>query len=192
MELSAWFERQWHFNDDPYGFDDDRTITPYTNLYWVYAALNYEFKGSGDKFSLAITAGGSTDADRFSAWRLGGMLPLITEFPLEIPGYYYEELTATRFVHFYGSYGIPLDRKHHWDLRLEAATAHLDYPPGGFAQRDWQTGAGGGITFTPGNKDFQIVLRYGYGFNALRHGQEGAQSVGLLFQYDFDAKKKQH
>ena len=28
------------------------------------------------------------------------------------------------------------------------------------------------------------------GFNAVRHGDEGAQSVSLLFQYDFEARKK--
>jgi hypothetical protein len=137
-----------------------------------------------------VTAGGSTGADLFSAWRLGGVLPLVSEFPLVLPGYYYEELTAERFVHFYGSYSIPLDQGHHWDFRLEAATARLDYLPG-FAQKgDWQTGAGCGITYSPKQKNYQIVLRYGYGFNALRHGVEGAQSVGILFQYDFNARKK--
>jgi len=190
LELSVWFERQRHFHDDTYGFDNDRLITPDTDLYWAYAGLDYEFKPSGNKFSFAVTAGGSTGADLFSAWRLGGVLPLVSEFPLVLPGYYYEELTAERFVHFYGSYSIPLDQGHHWDFRLEAATARLDYLPG-FAQKgDWQTGAGCGITYSPKQKNYQIVLRYGYGFNALRHGVEGAQSVGILFQYDFNARKK--
>jgi hypothetical protein len=190
LELSAWFQRERHFDDDTYGFDNDRRITPDTDLYWVYASLDYELKGSGDRFSFATTAGGSTNADLFSAWRLGGVLPLVTEFPLVIPGYYYEELTATRFVHFYGSYSIPLDQEHLWDFRLEAATARLDYLPG-FQQRgDWQTGAGCGIGFSPKRANYKIILRYGYGFNAIRHDKEGAQSVGILFQYDFNARKK--
>jgi hypothetical protein len=190
LEVSIWFQRQRDFNADPYGYDNDRSISPYTDLYWLYAGLDYEFKGNGDRFSLAVTAGGSKDADLFSAWRLGGDLPLVTEFPLIIPGYYYDELTATRFVHFYGSYGIPLDEAHRWDLRLEAATARLDYFPG-FAQRgDWQTGAGLGLTYAPQQQNYKIVLRYGYGFNAIRYGREGAQSVGVLFQYDLNARKK--
>lgn len=54
-------------------------------------------------------------------------------------------------------------------------TAHLDYLPG-FAQRSsWQTGAVGGVSFAPKNKKFKIVLRYGYGFNAIRNGREGAK-----------------
>jgi hypothetical protein len=75
---------------------------------------------------------------------------------------------------------------------VEAATARLDYLPG-FEQRgDWQTGAGCAISLTPREKNFQIVLRCGYGFNAIRHDKEGAQSVGILFQYDFNARKKAH
>jgi hypothetical protein len=192
LELSAWFQRQWRFDDDTYGFNNDQAISSHTDLYWAYAGLDYKFEKSGDKFSFATTVGGSTDADRLSAWRLGGFLPLETEFPLLLPGYYFEELTATRFVHFYGSYSIPLDQEHRWDLRLEAATARLDYLPG-FEQRDdWQTGAGFGIIFTPKRKNYEIELRYGYGFNAIRRGKEGAQSVGLLFQYDFNARKGAH
>jgi len=118
------------------------------------------------------------------------VLPLISEFPLVLPGYYYEELTAKSFVHLYGAYDIALDRAHRFNFRVEAASAHLDYLPGFEQSSRWQTGAGGALTFSPKKKNFQIVLRYGYGFNALRRGQEGAQSIGLLFQYDFGASKK--
>ena len=34
------------------------------------------------------------------------------------------------------------------------------------------------------------MLRYGYGFNAIRNGKEGAQSIGLLFQYNFEKPGK--
>ena len=190
LELSVWYERQWRFEDTPYGFNNDRTISPTASLYWVYAGLNYAFTNSGQKIHFAVTAGGSSDADRFSAWRLGGVLPLISEFPLVLPGYYYEELTAKSFVHLYAAYDIALDRAQRFTFRVEGATAHLDYLPG-FEQPDaWQTGAGCALTFAPKRKNFEIVLRYGYGFNAIRHGEEGAQSVGLLFQYDFEARKK--
>ncbi len=192
LEFSGWFERQWHFDDDTYGFNNDRSISPYTNLYWLYAGLDYELKESGDRFSFATTVGGSTDADRFSAWRLGGVLPLVSEFPLEIPGYYYDELTATRFMHFHGTYSIPLDQDHRWNLQLEAATARMVYLPGFEQKSDWQTGAGGAIIFAPKQKAYEIALRYGYGFNAIRHGKDGAQSIGLLFQYDFNAGKREH
>ena len=187
MELSLWFERQWRLEDDTYGLDNDRRINPGGSLYWLYAGLNYAFTNSGQRISFALTAGGSTDADRFSAWRLGGVLPLVSEFPLILPGYYYEELTAQRFVHLYAAYDIPLDRAQRFKFRLEAATANLDYLPG-FEQSPWQTGVGCGLTFAPKRKNFKIELRYGYGFNAIRNGEEGTQSSGVLFQYDFQAR----
>jgi hypothetical protein len=186
LEVSAWVERQWRSRHGLYGYAGDRGTESHTDLFWAYAGLNYAWTNIGHKASLAVTAGGSDDADRFSAWRLGGVLPLVSEFPLVLPGYYYQELTARRFVHLYGSYLIPLDAARRWQFRLEAASAAIKALPG-FEQRgSWQTGAGCGLTFTPASKTCQIVLRYGYGFNALRDGEEGSHSVGLLVQYDFD------
>ena len=188
LELSAWYERQRDYGATAYGFDDDRRLSPSTDLYWVFAGLNYQFKPSGDQLSVAFTAGGSTHADLFSAWRLGGVLPLVSEYPLMLPGYYYEELTAVHFAHFYGAYAIPLDRKQRWDVMFEAATAHLDYLPGYAQPGDWQSGAGMGFGFSPGQR-YKIILRCGYGFNALRSGKQGAESVGLLFQWNLSPKQ---
>jgi hypothetical protein len=66
----------------------------------------------------------------------------------------------------------------------------VDYLNGYQQNSAWQTGVGGGLTFAPKNKSFEIVLRYGYGFNAIRNGKEGSQSIGLLFQYNFEKWKK--
>ena len=192
LELSCWYERQWRSGTRPYGFGGDRSINSAVSLYWVYAGLNYTWTNSGNHVSLAFTAGGSSGADRFSAWRIGGVLPLVSELPLMLPGYYYEELSAKDFVHFYGAYMIPLDHRHRLQLMVEAATACVSYLPG-FEQREaWQTGAGVGLGFTSKREMFRVILRYGYGFNAIRHGREGSQSVGLLFQFNFDACRKRH
>ena len=189
LELSFWVERRWRLDSQEYGFANDRSISPNVNLFWAYAGINYTWTNSGQEISFAFTAGGSTSADQLSAYRLGGVLPLVSEFPLVLPGYYYEELTATRFEHFYAAYNVPLDPSHRWKFRLEAATAHLGYLPGYEQTSDWQTGVGGGVTFAPSKRNFEIVLRYGYGFNAIRDGHEGAQSIGVLFQYNFEARK---
>ena len=190
LELSVWFERQWHLNSDTYGFNNDRRINPNSNLYWLYAGVNYAWTNSGQKIAFATTIGGVTEADRFSAWRIGGVLPLVAEFPLTLPGYYFNELMATRFQHFYAAYDIPLDAAHRWHFRPEAATAHLEYLRGSEQSSSWQSGSGVGLTFAPKNQKFQVVLRYGYGFNAIRDGKEGAHSIGLLFQYNFETRKK--
>lgn len=191
LELSVWFQRQWRLQDGTYGFNNDRRISPGVSLYWVYAGLNYTLTNSGQRFSFAVTAGDSTDADRLSAWRLGGVLPLASEFPLVLPGYFYDELTARRFVHLYAAYDIPLDPGQIFKFRVEAASANLGYLAG-FEQSPWQTGAGCALTIAPRKRNFQIVLRYGYGFNAIRNGHEGAHSIGLLFQYNFGALKESH
>lgn len=190
LEVSVWYERQWRLNDGAYGLNRDRFMNERSDLYWAYAGLDYSWTNIGHKVSFAATAGGSGDTDRFSAWRLGGVLPLVAEFPLILPGYFYQELTAERFVHLHASYLMPLGLEDRLQFRLEAATARLDYLRG-FEQPDrWQTGVGCGLTFTPRNKICRVVVRYGYGFNAIRDdGDKGAHSVGLLVQYDFEQHK---
>ena len=191
MEVSVWFERQWRFNGSMYGFaDDPLQVQPTTDLYWLYAGLNYAWTNTGHQFTFGLTAGGSENTDRFSAWRLGGVLPLAAEFPLTLPGYYYQELSAQRFVHLSGSYVLPLSADHRWQARLGAASACLDYLAG-FAQSSrWQTGVGAALSYTSRNQVWRVIARYGYGFNALRDGREGAHSVGLLFQYNFQQRKQ--
>ena len=191
MEVSVWFERQWRFNGSMYGFaDDPLQVQPTTDLYWLYAGLNYAWTNTGHQFTFGLTAGGSENTDRFSAWRLGGVLPLAAEFPLTLPGYYYQELSAQRFVHLSGSYVMPLSADHRWQARLGAASACLDYLAG-FAQSSrWQTGVGAALSYTSRNQVWRVIARYGYGFNALRDGREGAHSVGLLFQYNFQQRKQ--
>ena len=191
LEASVWFSRQWRLNSGPYGYDGDRAVNTWSDLYWAYAAMAYSWTNIGHRLSFAATAGATGNADRFSAWRLGGVLPLIAEFPLILPGYYYQELSAQRFVHLYASYLLPLDTATRFQLRFEAATALIDYLDGFEQPTRWQTGVGCGLVFTPRNKVMRVVLRYGYGINAVRDGEdEGAHSVGVLFQFDFDQYKQ--
>ena len=192
MEVSIWFERQWRLNDGAYGFAGDRRIQPTTDLYWIYAGLNYAWTNTGNQFTFAVTAGGSDHADRFSAWRLGGVLPLAAEFPLTLPGYYYQEVSAKRFVHLSASYVAPLSADHRWQVRLGAASAYVDYLPGFEQPGHWHTGMGPDLSFTSRSQVWRVILRYGYGFNALRDGQEGGHSVGLLYQYNFERRKFRH
>ena len=142
---------------------------------------------SKNMFRLIITY--ECASDRFSAFRLGGVLPLAAEFPLALPGYYYQEISARRFVHMSAAYVLPLSRDHHWQLRLEAASAYVDYLPGFEQPGNWQTGVGPGLSYTSKSEVWRVVLRYGYAVNALRNGHEGGSSVGLLYQYNFERRK---
>ena len=190
MEMSIWYEHQWRLDDSTYGFEGDRRVQPSTDLYLLYAGLNYAWTNTGNQFTFGLTAGDSENADRFSAWRLGGVLPLAAEFPLTLPGYYYQEISAQRFVHLSASYVAPLSADHRWQLRLGVATACVDYLPGLEQPSHWLTGAGPGLSYTSRREVWRVILRYGYGFNALRDGHEGAHSVGVLYQYNFEQRKR--
>ena len=56
--------------------------------------LAYTLPELKHSFYVSVTAGTSVHADRFSAYRLGSLLPLVAEFPSPLPGYYYQEISA--------------------------------------------------------------------------------------------------
>ena len=189
MEVSIWYEQQWRFNSGPYGYAGDRSVQPTSARYWLYAGLNYAWTNTGNQFTFGLTAGGSDNADRFSAYRLGGVLPLAAEYPMTLPGYYYQEISARGGVNLSASYVAPLSADHRWQLRLDVAAAYVDYLPGFEQPNHWNTGAGPSLSFTSRSEVWRVILRYGYGFNAFRDGQEGAHSIGLLYQYNFERRK---
>jgi hypothetical protein len=183
MELSVWYEGQYRTGSGTYGYDD-RTVEPSSHLFWARAFLAYTLPESQHTFSLDLTAGTSIDADRFSAYRLGSLLPLAAEFPLSLPGYYYQELSAQRFVLLRGAYAIPLDSRQRWNLTATGSTSYVDYLPGLSQPGNWNSGVAAGILYkTP---SWRIMTGYGYGFNAIRSHGRGAQSIWLLLQLDLD------
>ena len=119
MELSIWYEGQFRTDSGPYGFNGvsyDRSVEEQSHLFWAEAALSYTLPKSQQNFYVRLTAGTSVDADRFSAYRLGGYLPLVAEFPLSLPGYYFQEISARQFVLFNANYLLPLDKSQRWNL----------------------------------------------------------------------------
>jgi len=123
MELSAWYENMFRLRPSVYGFAGDREIKQTSHLFWARALLAYTFPKSKQSFSVSLTGGASLDADRFSAYRLGGILPMASEFPLTLPGYYYQEISAQKFVLFGGQYSVPLGASKSWALNFVATTA---------------------------------------------------------------------
>lgn len=181
MELSAWYEGMFRTGTGTYGYGD-RSVVPESHLFWSEALLAYTLPELKHSFYVSITAGTSIDADRFSAYRLGSLLPLVAEYPLSLPGYYYQEISAREFVLAGGNYMIPLDSKQRWNLSATASTAVVDYLPGLSQPGNWQTGLGGGVLYK--SPSWKIMFGYGYGVDAIRSHGRGAQSVGLLLQFD--------
>lgn len=183
MELSIWYEGQFRSNPDTYGYATNQYhLHGQSQLFWARGLLAYTFTNSGQAFYLSLTAGTSADTDRFSAYRLGALLPMVSEFPLSLPGYYFQEISARRFVLLGGNYIIPLDPKQHWNVNITAATAGVQYLPGLEQDGHWLSGVGGGVLYQASS--IKVMVGYAYGIDAIRSSGRGAHSIGILLQYD--------
>ena len=189
MELSGWYEGHFRTGAGEYGFNGDRRIESHTHLFWSRALLKYTLPESHQFFDVSLTMGIAANPDRLSAFRMGGYLPFISEFPLNIPGYYYQELSATRFALFNAQYSFPIDPKKNWSVDVFGATGAVDYLSALSQPGNWHSGLGGGITYTSPRNSWFVSVFYGHGFDAIRKDERGADQVGLVFQYDFEARK---
>ena len=196
MELSVWYEGHLRSDSGAYGnlTSDgyDRELNELSHLFWAEAALAYTLPKSQQSFYVRLTAGTSVDADRFSAYRLGGFLPLIAEFPLSLPGYYFQEISARQFVLLNANYLLPLDPQKRWNIDVNVASAFVDYLPGESQPGNWLNGVGGGILYHSPSDRWKIMLNYGYGIDAIRSHGRGANSLGLLVQFDLGRKHSQN
>ena len=189
MEMSIWHEGQWRSNPGGYGFGGDRSVRGSSHLFWARALLTYTFPASEQSFNVGLTAGTSAGADRFSAYRMGAALPMASEFPLNVPGYYFQEISAQRFVLLSGQYSVPLDRARLWSINALAATAVVDYIAGLNQPGDWHSGVSGGIGYRSSRNTWQVIAGYAYGLDAIRNQGRGAQSIGIVFQFDLEARQ---
>ncbi len=170
MELSAWYEGQYRIDAGRYGFNGDRELRDHSHLFWGRALLVYTMPELQHNFSVSLTAG--------------------SEFPLTLPGYYFQELSADRFVLLSSQYAVPLGPWKQWGFMLSAATAEIDYLRGLEQPGRWNSGVGGGLLFRSKSQAWNIVLGYSYGIDAIRSGGRGAHSVGILIQYDLEADRR--
>src|SRR6185437_6979418 len=147
MEISVWYEGMFRSNPGHYGFNDDRQVEPSSHIFWGSAALAYTLPASKQNFFARLVGGTSVAADRLSAFRLGGFLPLVAEYPLSLPGYYYQEFSARQFVLLNAAYLLPIAPDQRWNLNFTAATAVIDYLPGTSQSGNSVSGVGGGILY---------------------------------------------
>jgi hypothetical protein len=187
MELSVWYQGDFRTQSETYGFND-RKLEPSSHLFWGQAYLAYVMPELKHSFSLSLTAGSSIDPDRFSAYRLGALLPLASEFPLSIPGYFYQEISAKDFLLFAGNYLMPLDKKERWSLDVSFATGVVTYLEGLEQPGNWHTGVGGGVLYK--SDSYKVLVGYAYGVNAIRSDDRGAHSIGILMQLDLGQAKQ--
>ena len=190
MELSVWYEGEFRTKPGRYGYNNDRTLEGSSHLYWARALLTYTFPESKQSFGISLTTGTGTQMDRLNAYRMGGNLPLYSEFPLTLPGYYFQELSAESFVLLGANYNLPLDARQNWWITTLAATAYVDYLDDLGQSGDWNSGVGGGIVYRSSSDSWQVALAYGYGVDAIRNGERGAHSLSILVQFDLDRSRR--
>ena len=190
MELSAWYRGDFRTEDGGYGYNDDRYVESHSHLFWGQALLAYTLPELKHNFRVSLTVGATIDADRFSAYRLGALLPLSAEFPLTLPGYFFEELSAERFALGGASYLMPLDQKQRWSLNAQVTTAYVDYLEGLEQPGRWNTGVAGGILYRSPEDFLKVLVVYAYGVDAIRSGERGAHSVGVLLQFDLERARE--
>jgi hypothetical protein len=184
MELSIWYEGDWRSKSGGYGLPSNPyQLNPQSQLFWSEAALSYTFQNQQNIY-VRLTAGTSIDADRFSAYRLGAFLPLVAEFPLSLPGFYYQEISARQFVLLNVNYLIPLDKENRWALAFNASTAVVDYLPGTGQPGNSVTGVAGGVMWHSPKDHWKVIVDYARGINAVRNGERGSNSIGVLVQVD--------
>lgn len=183
MELSIWYLGEFRTHPGGYGFESDRRVEAHSHLFWGQAMLAYTMPELKHSFNVSLIAGTSVDADRLNTYRLGALLPLVSEYPLPLPGYYYQEISARQYALLSGDYMIPFDEEKRWNIDFTAATAFVDYLEGLEQPGHWHTGVGTGLLYrTP---SFKIMVGYGYGVDAIRSHGRGAHSIGILMQLDW-------
>ena len=187
VEFSAWYEGQFRTDSQAYGYSDDREVRAQTHLIWGRALVAWDFENH-QHIEVSITGGVTVHPDRFSAFRLGGSLPLGAEFPLMIPGYYFQELSAERFVLANAEYAVPLGRNSRWDATVFGGIANVDFLNPLTDSEHWHRGIGVGIGYTSPGGAWHWVLGYSRGIDALRGDHRGADNIGLVMQYDLESK----
>jgi len=189
LEVSAWYELQYRPDSGPYGFADDRELNSVSQRFLGRTELAFTFPESKHRISGGLIGGAVLDADRFSAYRVGGGLPFTTEFPLYMPGYYFKELSAERFGLLYASYTLPLDSAERFSLTARGATGWVDYLDGLEQPGHWNSGVGGILWYAAADRTWRVGIGFDYGFNAIRGDDRGGYNVGILFMYNFGDPK---
>lgn len=185
-ELSFWYVPYLRDHAGTYGIGNDRRLERIPQLFWTRLRFAYRLPNVS-RVDFSAEAGDSRQADRVSAYRVGGMLPFNSEFPLELPGYYNGELSAREYALFTGRYSQPVGMSKALRWQIFAAAADVGYLPGLEQPKPWNSGAGTGLIYHSPDGVLTVELQGGHGFNAIRSGRRGANSVAILAQLDLEA-----
>jgi hypothetical protein len=189
-EFSLWYEGQYRTDPGSYGFDGDRRIREFSHLFWARMLFAYTLPESQRHFEVSLTAGSSLNADRLSAYRLGSYLPLIGEFPLSLPGYHIDEISADQFLLLSGQFHQPINDASTWNVLAFGSVGVVDYLSGLEQPGHWHSGLGGGVIYQSPSGAWHVSTTYAFGISAMRERGRGAHTLTLLLEYDLDALRR--
>ncbi len=184
LEVSLWAETRLRDRPASYGYNGDRYVRRNVNLYWGRIYVSLPAPGN-NRVSGGLNMGGGGGLGRLSAYRLGGMQSQISEFPLMLPGYFNQEISASRFVHLWGHSALSIAGSKRFFLSLTAALASVSPMRGTDAGGIHHVGLSAGISYAPTNGPVHMDLDYGYAPTALRGKRRGGQMVAVSAEYDF-------
>src|SRR5262249_42844314 len=123
LEVSGWYELDKRTDPEAYGFNNDRVLNNIPQRLFGRMEAHITTPKERHYISAGLAGGVAFDSDRLSCYRLGGVLPYTKEFPLVIPGYYYQELSAQNFGLAYGRYAYPFGDQKEWFVMANGAAA---------------------------------------------------------------------
>jgi hypothetical protein len=189
LELSAWYELDQRTDPRAYGFNDDRPLNRIPQRVFGRALVHLTTLQTQHYIVGGLMGGAAFDSDRLSCFRLGGVLPYTKEFPLTIPGYYYQELSAKDFGLLFATYAIPFGYKQEWRVFATGGAAVVKYQDGMGQPGAFNSGLGGGLAYSAPSRRWKALGMFGYGFEAERSDGRGGMSLAFAIQYNFGPTK---
>lgn len=183
-EASVWAESRVRDRPAAYGYNGDRFVRRNANLFWGRILVSLPAP-HGTRVSGGLNAGGGGQIGRLSAYTLGGMLTQTSEFPLILPGYFGQEISARRFVHAWAHTALPVPGSDRFFVDLTAAGASVAPVRGTDPAGSVHVGLSVGLSLAPKSGPLHAEFAYGYAPTALRGRHRGAQSLAFNVEYDF-------
>ena len=184
MEFSTWYEARVRDRPGNYGYNKDRSVRRDINLYWMRFLIVLPPYGD-TRAAGGASVGGGDRLGRLAAYRLGGILTQSSEFPLNLPGYFSQEIAAREYGHVWARYGIPIERSRRFFVNLLAAGAAVTPIRGTDPGGPLHVGFSLGLEFAPAKGALHWELTYGYAPLAVRGNHRGGHTYAVAAELDF-------
>ncbi|HUJ10981.1 MAG TPA: hypothetical protein VL171_13235 [Verrucomicrobiae bacterium] len=183
--LVAYVSADANYRDDFRAFGPEGALFPkYSDYQHLVAKLGARIPIDQTTWFLLFTGGTGHHLDELSAYQLGGNIINADPVIYTLHGYYTKEFLVRDFGLVNFEVRQEVNKQHHVTLHLYAdCAAARSVPPDDDAKRILP-GVGTGVGF----RSFwqtDVLLSYGYGFNAVRNGDRGGHEVAVGLERKF-------